>query len=143
MSQSEWKLSLPVIGMSCSSCVAHIEKALKKLPGVSNVVVNLATNLASFAYNPQQAGVKEAKQAIEDIGYLVPTTELTLEVSGMSCASCVGHVENALKSLQGVENAVVNLRLGTARVTYIAGVITPLEMKQAVCAAGYETRDRV
>jgi Cu+-exporting ATPase len=143
MSPSERDLSVPVSRMSCASCVAHVEKALKELPGVSNVVVSLATNKASFRYNPQLANVAEVKQAIENIGYLVPTTELTLEVNGMSCASCVTHVENALKGLPGVENAVVNLGSTTARVTYIAGVVTPLEMKRAVSDAGYEAKERV
>ncbi len=36
-------LSLPVRGMSCASCVSHLEGALKKLPGVSQVAVNLGT----------------------------------------------------------------------------------------------------
>jgi Cu+-exporting ATPase len=50
------------------------------------------------------------------------TTELTLQVSGMTCAACVAHVEKALRELDGVDGAVVNLGLGTARVTYVPGV---------------------
>ena len=142
MSSYKRELSVPVSGMSCASCVAHVEKALKELPGVSNVVVNLATNKAGFMYDPQQVTVAEMKQAIENVGYQVPSTELTLEVRGMTCASCVSHVEKALKDLPGIENAVVNLGLGTARVTYIAGVTSPVEMRQAVRNAGYEAGER-
>lgn len=142
MSQYERELSIPVSGMSCASCVGHVEKALKDLPGISNVVVNLGTNKASLSYEPQQVSVAEVKHAIENVGYLVPTTELILEVRGMTCASCVSHVESAIKGLSGVENAVVNLGLETARVTYIEGVVTATEMKLAVRDAGYEANER-
>jgi len=40
-------LTLPVEGMTCASCVGHVEKALTELPGVSDVVVNLGTNKAN------------------------------------------------------------------------------------------------
>jgi copper chaperone CopZ len=56
---------------------------------------------------------------------------ISLPVQGMSCASCVAHVEGALSELDGVTSATVNLGLGTARVTYIPGVVTVSTMKQA------------
>src|SRR3990172_7338062 len=84
MVQSTQELSLPVGGMTCASCVSHVERALKDLPGVSNVVVNLGTNKASLRYDPAQLGVKDLQRAIEDVGYSVPTSELTLDVRGMT-----------------------------------------------------------
>ena len=60
----------------------------------------------------------------------------------MTCASCVAHVEGALKELDGVTGAVVNLGLGTARVTYIPGVVTVSPMKRAVRDVGYEAVER-
>lgn len=48
MSKTLSDISLPITGMSCASCVSHVEGALKELPGVSNVVVNLATNTAHW-----------------------------------------------------------------------------------------------
>jgi copper chaperone CopZ len=50
-------ISLPVHGMSCASCVAHVERALTDLPGVSDVVVNLGMSKASLTYDPAQVGV--------------------------------------------------------------------------------------
>ena len=142
MTQSTQDLTLPVGGMSCASCVSHVEGALKELPGVSDVVVNLGTNKASLRYDPAQLGWKDLQRAIEDVGYSVPNTELTLDVRGMTCASCVAHVETALKDLSGVEGATVNLGMGTARVRYIPGVVTPAVMKRAVRDAGYEAVER-
>lgn len=135
-------LTLPVQGMSCASCVSHIEGALKALPGVSNVVVNLSTSRANLTYDPIQTSVADMIHAIDEVGYLVPTADLTLQVKGMTCASCVSHVEGALKELEGVTDAVVHLGLGTAHVSYIPGVVTTRAMRQAVQETGYEAQER-
>ncbi len=135
-------LSLPIQGMSCASCVSHVEGALKELPGTADVVVNLGTNKAALTYDPARTTLADMIRAVDDVGYAVAKTELTLQISGMTCASCVAHVENALTELEGVTGAVVNLGLGTARVTYIPGVVTTSTMKRAVRDAGYEAQER-
>lgn len=142
MNDSKLNLTLPVTGMTCASCISHVEKALKELPGVSNVIVNLATNKASLSYDPSKIKLLEMKKAIEDTGYGVLLSEITLDVRGMTCASCVDHVEKALKGLSGVQEAVVNLGLNTARVKYIPGVVTASTMKRAVREVGYEASER-
>ncbi len=136
------ELALPVSGMMCASCVAHVEGALKELPGVSNVVVNLGTGKASLVYEPTQVGLADMRRAVADVGYKVPTAELTLDVRGMTCASCVDHVERALKELPGVTETVVSLGMNTARVTYVPGVATASQMKRAVRKVGYEASER-
>ncbi len=142
MSKTLSDISLPIIGMSCASCVSHVEGALKELPGVSNVVINLATNKANLAYDSQQVKLEDMRRAVDDVGYAVATAELTLDVRGMTCASCVAHVETALKELNGVTSAVVNLGLGTARVMYIPGLVSISAMKRAVHEVGYEAQER-
>lgn len=142
MAEIKQTLNLPVSGMTCASCVSHVEGALKEIPGVSQVVVNLGTNKASLTYDPQRVALTDMQRAVEDVGYGIPTSELTLDVSGMTCASCVAHVEEALNELSGVQEAAVNLGLGTARVTYIPGVVTASAMKRAVREVGYEARER-
>jgi Cu+-exporting ATPase len=112
-------LSLPVNGMTCASCVSHVENALKELPGVSNVVVNLGTNKANLNYDPGIVEIADMQRAIADVGYSVPSQEINLQVSGMTCSSCVAHVEGALKDLSGVIEATVNLGLAKARVQYV------------------------
>jgi Cu+-exporting ATPase len=142
MSNILTEISLPVSGMTCASCVSHVEGALKELPGTSNVIVNLGTNKASLSYDTQRVNLDDMRRAVEDVGYGIPTAELTFDVSGMTCASCVDHVESALKELRGVQDAVVNLGLNTARVTYIPGVISTSSMKRAVREVGYEAQER-
>ena len=142
MTEALSELTLPISGMTCASCVSHVESALKELPGVSNVTVNLATNTASLSYDPQRVKLDDMRRAVDDVGYAVATAELTFDVSGMTCASCVDHVEGALKELRGVQEAVVNLGLNTARVTYIPGVVSTSSMKRAVREVGYEAQER-
>ncbi|OGO29508.1 MAG: haloacid dehalogenase [Chloroflexi bacterium RBG_16_52_11] len=142
MTETTFNLSLPISGMTCASCVSHVEGALKEIPGVGDVVVNLATNKATLNYDPQVVKLADVQRAVEDVGYAIPTSELTLDVRGMTCASCVAHVEGALKELSGVQEAAVNLGLGTARVTYIPGVVTASVMKRAVRDVGYEASER-
>ncbi len=140
--QSEAQLSLPIVGMSCASCVSHVEKALQELPGVSNTVVNLATGKASVIYDPQQVGLADFQRAVDHVGYTVAVSELTLDVRGMTCASCVAHVEGALKELPGVLDVVVNLGTGSGHVRYVPGVVSANQMKRAVHEVGYEASER-
>ncbi|MDD1716869.1 MAG: heavy metal translocating P-type ATPase [Methanoregulaceae archaeon] len=60
---------LKVGGMVCATCVQTIEKALSRLPGVTNVMVNLATEKAYVKYNPSLTAISDMKEAIEASGY--------------------------------------------------------------------------
>lgn len=142
MTKTISEISLPISGMTCASCVSHVENALKELPGTSNVLVNLGTNKANLSYDPNFVKLEDMRRAVEDVGYAVPAAELTLDVRGMTCASCVDHVEGALRELNGVTASVVNLGLGTAKVTYIPGLVLVSTMKRAVREAGYEAQER-
>ncbi|CAG1016149.1 H+-transporting ATPase [Anaerolineales bacterium] len=142
MTKNISEITLPISGMTCASCVSHVEDALKELPGTSNVVVNLGTNKASLFFDPQRVKLDDMRRAVDDVGYAVPTSELTLDVRGMTCASCVEHVEGALRELDGVTASVVNLGLGTAKVTFVPGLVSISAMKRAVREVGYEAQER-
>src|SRR5918992_1656793 len=62
---------------------------------------------------------------------------LTIPVTGMTCASCVGRVERALKKVPGVLGASVNLANEKATVRYLAGEVEPRDLEKAVEGAGY------
>lgn len=66
------------------------------------------------------------------------TSEITLAIGGMHCASCVRHVERALTRVPGVEEAEVNLATETAQVTYDASSVELEQLQEAVHDAGYE-----
>ncbi|MFN9186764.1 MAG: copper ion binding protein, partial [Betaproteobacteria bacterium] len=109
------RLDLPVRGMSCASCVAHVEKALAAVPGVAQVGVNLATEKAAVRLT-QPVATALLTQAVDDAGYEVPTETLRLRIDGMTCASCVARVERALAAVPGVLRASVNLASESAGV---------------------------
>jgi Cu+-exporting ATPase len=132
------QVTLPVQGMTCASCVAHVEKALKKVEGVSDVNVNLATENATVWLSTDALEVKNLVGAVQDTGYQVAHETVTLPVGGMTCAACVAHVEKALNKLPGVLEANVNLATERATVTYIPRVTGVDDFKQAVANAGYE-----
>lgn len=125
--------TLPISGMSCASCVGRVEKALRAVAGVSRAEVNLASEAATVA---GPAGLDALRAAIEKAGYGLRTQDLTLAIGGMSCASCVGRVEKALRKLPGVLSAEVNLATETASVRLLAGQ-SPEALLQAVAKAGY------
>lgn len=63
------KLTLPVKGMTCASCVNKVQNTLSSLNGVLSASVNLATEKAVVEYAPAQVGMREFKKALRDIGY--------------------------------------------------------------------------
>ncbi|TMD63903.1 MAG: copper-translocating P-type ATPase [Chloroflexi bacterium] len=60
---------LTLEGMTCASCAMRIEKGLKKVPGVKDANVNLATELATVTYDPAQTGLEQMVQKVEAVGY--------------------------------------------------------------------------
>lgn len=63
------KRTLPVIGMACASCSAHVERALNGLRGVQSASVSLASRTALIDYDPSAITLEEMKAAINGIGF--------------------------------------------------------------------------
>ena len=137
------RLGLPIAGMTCASCVGRVERALKAVPGVEAASVNLATERAEVTLaRPVPRGA--LVEAVEAVGYDVPAptvpaggAPVDLAIAGMTCASCVGRVERALRAVPGVEEAAVNL--ATERAT-VRGTADPAALAAAVAGVGYDAR---
>ena len=138
-SPAEEHFVFAVEGMSCATCTSSVERALKSVPGIDNVVVNLASMTAHVAV-ARDLPSAEIVAAIRAAGYDVPSDSACLSVEGMTCATCVGSVERALKSMPGVTATSVNLVTGRAEVEGIAGMISGAILAGAVEAAGYTPR---
>ena len=69
-----------------------------------------------------------------------PISSLNLSIGGMTCASCVGRVERALKKVPGVQEATVNLATESAHITSAAAEPLEPRLRRAVRDAGYEPR---
>ncbi len=72
--KSRIKLTLPVQGMTCASCVLRVENALKKVDGVDQAVVNLATESATVEIEPDRVNLEVLKSAVEAAGYKIIDT---------------------------------------------------------------------
>ena len=138
MDRHETSLELPITGMTCASCVARNEKALRKLQGVSEANVNFATEKARVTFDPAVISAEDLVHTVEAAGYGVVTATETLPILGMTCASCVARVEKALRKPAGVLHADVNLATEKATVTYVPGQATHDDLVKAVEAAGYQ-----
>ncbi|MDP9365534.1 MAG: heavy metal translocating P-type ATPase, partial [Chloroflexota bacterium] len=156
------EVSLPISGMTCASCVRRVEKALAKVDGVTEASVNLATEKAKVAYDPDVVRPAQLAAAVEKAGYGVPAVpvepapvpvtpartvaqaappdlgEAVLPVEGMTCASCVRRVERALVKVPGVATASVNLATERASVAYDPAAIDRSQLIAAVERAGYK-----
>ena len=131
------RLTLLVEGMTCASCVAHVQEALEEVPGVSKVSVNLATEEALVDLDPREVGPSMLTRALDDAGYAAGVDKVTLNIGGMTCASCVAHVQDALTEVSGVLSASVNLATEQAFVQYLSGVATLKDLGDMVADAGY------
>ncbi len=131
------KARIHVTGMTCTTCAATVEKALADTRGVEQANVNFASEKASVDYDPEKTDFSKIRQAITESGYNVATQKSIFPVGGMTCASCVTRVEEALKSVPGVVSANVNLASEKATVEYIEGTEVA-DLRRAVKDAGYE-----
>jgi P-type Cu+ transporter len=68
-------LTLPVEGMTCASCVARVEKTLKKVDGVEIANVNLATEAVAISYDPTKTSLDVLAKAVEGAGYKLTLPE--------------------------------------------------------------------
>ena len=131
-------LTLPIRGMVCATCVFHVEEALKGVGGVSVANVNLATEKATVEMASDEINIGQIKYAVEDAGYGIGLAKKTYAVSGMTCATCVAHAEEALLETRGVLSANVNLASEKATVEFVPGVAGFREMREMVQDAGYD-----
>ncbi len=131
-------IDVGVTGMTCASCVRRVEKAIRAVPGVRDVSVNLATERARVEGAPDPAAIVAA---IGRAGYQAQTGIVDLQVAGMTCASCVRRVERALAGVPGVLGAEVNLATETARVRVAGADLAALI--GALRRAGYEAKPLV
>ena len=127
-------------GMTCASCAKAVERVTKKLDGVENVSVNIATEKLNIEYDKQKVSFDDIKSAIEKAGYSIiedHKNTLEIKIGGMTCASCAKAVERATKKLDGVENASVNIATEKANIEYDSSKVKLSQIKSAIEKAGY------
>jgi len=135
------RLDFAIHGMSCASCVAAVERALAAVPGVQLAAVNLAAERGSVCYDPCLADPAAVIRAVADAGYAPAVERVTFPIGGISCASCVATIEDALRKTPGVVSATVNFATNAATVEFAPASATLADLRRAVREAGYEPLD--
>lgn len=162
------KARVSISGMTCASCVGAIENALQAENGVVKTSINLLLENAEVLYDPQLITAEQITQVIDEIGYEatlvssgVPSTTgenstspqkgskrtVVVNISGMTCASCVNTIDQALAALPFVISSSVNLVteraviiLDTAARTDVSYAVLVTEVLAIIEAVGYEAK---
>ena len=132
-----YKTSLSVDGMDCASCIDPLESAISALPGVKLVSANLSGERVEVTFDPGQTSIAEVVATIKGAGHEVRSQLAKFMLEGMSCATCVGRIEEAILNQPGIVSAQVNFANALAYVAYMPGLTSSDEIISAIEKAGY------
>ncbi|PIN23728.1 Cation transport ATPase [Handroanthus impetiginosus] len=145
---SEAKALFSVTGMTCSACAGSVEKAVKRLPGIKEAVVDVLNNRAQVTFYPAFVNEEKIRETIEDVGFEAslikeemnekPFQVCQIRIKGMTCTSCSTTVESSLQALPGVQIAQVALATEEAEVRYDPKILTYNRILEAVEDTGFE-----
>jgi len=120
-------------GMHCASCAVNIQKAISKLLGVNKAEVNFGSETALIEYDEQKVAPQNLAKAVSDVGYemeisgpsFAEATEgkegktlLSWKVIGMDSAHCAMTVEQAIKTLAGIEKVEADFNNARAKIIF-------------------------
>ncbi|MEC0301913.1 heavy metal translocating P-type ATPase [Terribacillus saccharophilus] len=131
------QVTVPITGMTCAACATCIEKVLNKMDTVE-ANVNLATEKAAISFDPNQVDETDLTGKIEKLGYGVESEEVSLDITGMTCAACSARIEKVLNKQEGIQQAVVNLAGETASIRYNPLLTGKDEFIERIRKLGYD-----
>ncbi len=131
------ELDIPVDGMHCSSCSLLVEKSFNRLDEVDSVNVDLNTNKAHIVFN-DDVSPELIDKTVESVGFTVPKEEVTIQIDGMHCASCVNNVERFLPRIEGIVEANANLSNQKVTIIYYRDMLDLKEIKKTIEMLGFE-----
>lgn len=151
MSSNKVVENYKITGMTCAACAKAVERVTKKMDGVYDQSVNIATEKLKIEYDNSKVSFDDIKQVVEKAGYGIIKEEsnkkIDMKIDGMTCAACAKAVERVVKKLDGVENISVNIATDKANINYNPSKVKLSQIKAAIEKAGYkpieETRDKV
>ncbi|KAE8732311.1 putative copper-transporting ATPase HMA5 [Hibiscus syriacus] len=138
---SEARAIFSVIGMICSACAGSVEKAVKRLPGIKEAIVDVLNNKAQVLFYPSFVN------AIEDVGFQAALFEYEtnekytqvcrIQINGMTCTSCSSTVENVLQAISGVQKVRIALSTEEAEVHHDPKIVTYNQLMEAIEHTGF------
>ncbi len=130
--------SIAISGMSCATCAQTVESAVGELSGVLAIDVNATIDEATVEYDPAEVSLAAIYQSIADAGYTPDRAQTTVEIAGMSCATCAASVTEAVEAVPGVISADVNFATDEGTVSFNPQTVSLADIYDAVEEAGYQ-----
>lgn len=134
----EIQIILPITGMTCANCATTVERNLKKLDGVSDVVVNLASERAILNYEPGVQNHETIVRLIQRLGYDVAVGEADFVLRKLDEAHEEQRLRKGLGELGGVMSVSVGLASQNVRVKYIPTLINQKEICDHIVRLGFD-----
>ncbi|MGH2619942.1 MAG: heavy metal translocating P-type ATPase [Anaerolineales bacterium] len=133
------ELTLPVTGMHCANCAVTIERVLRRLEGVGEVNVNLASERAFVSFDPTRSRQSEIVEQIRKVGYDIAIARAELALERLSDGSEAQRLQQRLEALPGVVSAAVNLATERVLLEYIPTAVSQREIRVEIRQAGFKT----
>lgn len=137
MAKRPKEIDVPVDGMHCASCSLIVEKSLGKLDGVNQVDVDLNTNKAHLILDKNVSN-ELIDKTVQSVGFTIPYGEITIQIAGMHCASCVNNVEKLLPRIEGIVEVNANLSNQKVVIKYYRGTLDLVEIQKIIEMLGFE-----
>ena len=139
--------SYNIIGMTCAACAQKIEKVTSKLNGVETSNVNFATEKLHIKYDENLVSNSDIQSAIKKAGYETEVDnqekQITIPISGMTCAACANKIEKTVNQLDGVSFASVNFATEKISIKYDPTITRISTIKSAIIKIGYTPLESV
>lgn len=134
------KKILKVEGMTCAACSKAVERVTRKIEGVNESNVNLATEKLSIDFDESKVSLDTIKETIDKAGYKAISETITknIKIGGMTCTACAKAVERVTRKLDGVSESNVNYATEKLTIKFEPSVINIGEIKSAIVKGGYE-----
>jgi len=138
------KSIISISGMTCTSCAAAVEAAIRKLDGVNEATVNFATERLAVRFDENLIELKEIKVTIEKVGYQVNEDieevrkDIIIPIGGMTCTSCSSGLEKALSETEGIISAAVNFAAEKATISYDSSKIRLSAIRNLIEKTGFK-----
>lgn len=132
-------IELPLTKLSSNKTDSAVEPALRALPGVNGVKINLTAGKLDIEYDAGKVNLAKIAEIVRSVGYQVGA-QTHIGIENLRCASCVQFIEDELKSTPGVLGASVNVATQEATIEYLPEKTTMSQLNKAIEIWGYTPR---
>ena len=134
------QISLPVTGMDCANCATAVERSIKKIDGLEQVHVNLASERASFEHSGDNQAIFEVMEKVKKAGYGIAVGEARFIVNGLDDERSSSALEKTINQMTGITQTSVNWISDKVSVFYIPTLVTQAEIRDQIKNAGFEAQ---